>query len=324
MVSVALFVYAAVLTLLGRVLIGRQWTSRAPRLAILTWQCLTASVVAAVISGGLALLVPSVHLSADVAEWLRACVIALRARYATPAGTVAGVLGAMLAAAVLLRVVVAVAVTVTVTARWRRGHVAALSMLSSSVSVAGACVLADDEPVVYCLPGAHQRIVVTTGALHRLSPAELEAVLSHERAHLRQRHHLVLVWTSALVQAFPRVRMFSCAHRETRRLVELLADDAASRTSDRLDLAGALLNLGQARSPRFALGAVDTAAAQRVRRLIEPPARIRRVQSAALYVCAAVMFALPVLTLIGPALAAGDATFCPIHLAGDSTSISHG
>jgi Zn-dependent protease with chaperone function len=313
MLSVALFAYAAALTGLARLLPDRGWTSRAPRLAIVIWQCLTASVVAAVVSGGLALLVPSLHFHADLAELLEACMVALQARYATPAGTVAGVAGAVLAAAVVLRVGAALLVTLIATARWRRRHVAALAVLSAPAGYADACVLAEDEPLVYCLPGAHRRIVVTTGALRRLSAAELQAVLCHERGHLRQRHHLVLAGAAGLRRAFPRSRLMDTAYLEIERLVELLADDAATRSSDRLDLAAALLRLGDAASPRYALGATGTAAAQRVRRLIEPPRRISPVRTTAAYALAAVMLALPVTALVGPAVASGYAAYCPAH-----------
>ncbi|WP_329201598.1 MULTISPECIES: M56 family metallopeptidase [unclassified Streptomyces] len=50
-------------------------------------------------------------------------------------------------------------------------------------------VLADDFPDAYALPGRPGRIVATSGMLRALSPAEREALLAHERAHLTGRHH---------------------------------------------------------------------------------------------------------------------------------------
>jgi Zn-dependent protease with chaperone function len=321
MVSLVLFSYALALAGIARLLPGRRWTSGSPRLAIVTWQCLTASAVAAVIGGSLALLVPSVHFSVDLAEFLRSCVVSLRARYATPAGNVAAVLGGALAAALLLRVAFAMTVTLFSTARWRRRHDSALAILASPARHTDACVLTDDEPLVYCLPGAHRRIVVTTGALRMLSPAELDAVLCHERGHLRQRHHLVLAWTAGMLRAFPRSHMMRTAHCEVRRLVELLADDAATQTTDPLDLAGALLRLGsESHTPAHALGASDTAAAERVRRLIDPPTRMGRARAAVAYTVAAAILAVPIAALVGPALASANATYCPVHLEGSSTA----
>ncbi|MFI5761583.1 M56 family metallopeptidase [Streptomyces sp. NPDC051563] len=51
-------------------------------------------------------------------------------------------------------------------------------------------VLPDEHPDAYALPGTPGRIVVTTGMLRALSAPEREVLLAHERAHLRERHHL--------------------------------------------------------------------------------------------------------------------------------------
>ncbi|MYS19108.1 M48 family metalloprotease, partial [Streptomyces sp. SID4948] len=56
-------------------------------------------------------------------------------------------------------------------------------------------VLPDPAPDAYALPGRRGRpgrIVVTSGMLRALDPAEREALLAHERAHLSGRHHLFL------------------------------------------------------------------------------------------------------------------------------------
>ncbi|MFI5669861.1 M56 family metallopeptidase [Streptomyces sp. NPDC051704] len=51
-------------------------------------------------------------------------------------------------------------------------------------------VLPDEHPDAYALPGSPGRIVVTTGMLRALSAPEREVLIAHERAHLRERHHL--------------------------------------------------------------------------------------------------------------------------------------
>ena len=50
---------------------------------------------------------------------------------------------------------------------------------------------------------SRSRIVVSVGALELLGRGELAAVLAHERAHLRERHDLVLLPFTALRRAFP-------------------------------------------------------------------------------------------------------------------------
>lgn len=92
------------------------------------------------------------------------------------------------------------------------------------------------RPAVYCLPG-RRRIVLTTGALARLDDGQLAPVLAHERAHLAERHHLVLRLAAALERAFPGARSFTVAAQQIGYLVEAAADDAATRRAPRLALA---------------------------------------------------------------------------------------
>lgn len=143
---------------------------------------------------------------------------------------------------------------------------------------------------------------MTTGALRRLDSRQLEAVLAHERAHLSERHHLVLTFAAALRNAFPAIRVFAVAAHQVSNLVEVAADDAAVRRKHRLTLAGALLAVASAGVPAGALGAGGTTAAQRIQRLIDPPpptSRARRIiTSAASITASALVFAAPVVTLL--------------------------
>ena len=56
---------------------------------------------------------------------------------------------------------------------------------AGAVARAGAAmVLEDRQPVAYCVAGRPAAIVLTSGALAILDPAQLTSVLAHERAHL--------------------------------------------------------------------------------------------------------------------------------------------
>ena len=93
-----------------------------------------------------------------------------------------------------------------------------------------------------------ERVVVSVGALDRLSPDEVDAVLEHERAHLRARHDLVLEAFSVLHHAFPRWVSSGAALAEVRLLVEVLADRVAGRHGGRRPLGHALLTLAEGRA----------------------------------------------------------------------------
>ena len=88
--------------------------------------------------------------------------------------------------------------------RDRRRHRALLSLLAhGDPKVPGALVVDYPAAAAYCVPGLRSRIVISAGALDLLDQAELAAVLAHERAHLRERHDLVLLPFTALCRAFP-------------------------------------------------------------------------------------------------------------------------
>jgi len=85
-----------------------------------------------------------------------------------------------------------------------------LAVLARPGPAADVQVIDTDRPAVYCLPGRH-RIVLTSGALSCLDDGQLEAVLAHERAHMSERHHLLLRLAAALESAFPVIRFFGMA-----------------------------------------------------------------------------------------------------------------
>jgi Zn-dependent protease with chaperone function len=147
----------------------------------------------------------------------------------------------------------------------------------------GAFVLDAIQPAAYCVPGRPPTIVLTTGALAVLDPAQLTAVLAHERAHLAGRHHLLLAVTRALAAVAPAIPLFARGTGEVARLTEMRADDVAARRAGgdqgRRTLLAALLAMGTgvavARAPAMWLAATGGVVTARVRRLADPPPRAR-------------------------------------------------
>lgn len=54
----------------------------------------------------------------------------------------------------------------------------------------GVIVVPEREPVAFAVPGRGGRIVISGGLLSALRPRERAALLAHEAAHLRLRHHV--------------------------------------------------------------------------------------------------------------------------------------
>ncbi|MER6569292.1 M56 family metallopeptidase [Streptomyces sp. NPDC001093] len=133
-------------------------------------------------------------------------------------------------------------------------------------------VVDDDAPLAFALPGAPGRIVVSRGMLCCLGDDEREALLAHERAHLRRRHHLFLSLWRLTAALNPLLRPLA----DTGAFVlERWADEeAATQVGDRAVVAravgrAALASTGASRPA--VLAATGGEVPQRVRALLAPP-----------------------------------------------------
>lgn len=165
----------------------------------------------------------------------------------------AGILGAHL----LLNL----ASTAVRTERQRRRHHALVDLLSSPIpDRPGTRVLDHAAPVAYCLPGVHTITVLSEGLVALLDQDQLDAVLAHERTHLRQHHHLVLLAFRAWHSALPWFPIANRAENAVALLVEMLADDTARREVDDATLASAIALVGSAWPDARAEGGAPDAA----------------------------------------------------------------
>jgi len=184
----------------------------------------------------------------------------------------------------------------------RRRQRALLALLAhGDPKVPGALVVDHASAAAYCLPGLRSRIVVSVGTLELLGRRELAAVLAHERAHLRERHDLVLLPFTALRRAFPRSATCTDAYSSVALLVEMLADDRALRGRPARELVSALVRFGTAGTcpaPAGALAAGEGEVAARVTRLLKPVRPLPAVAVLAICLSAALLVAAPVTLLL--------------------------
>jgi len=221
------------------VLARAAWPTRAPARALVLWQAIALaggfSMIGALVTAGIAL-APHHTLGGGILI-----------------GTAVGLAGHLLGH---------LAATVVSVARSRRRHRMLLDLLTSPDPARPQTFILDAAtPVAYCLPAGFSSItVLSRGLLDRLPPAELAAVIAHERAHLTQRHDIVLVAFRAWHSALPWFPIAARAAEEVAVLVELLADDGARRTTPDDVLAraiatvaaapeGALIDPGTPRTP---------------------------------------------------------------------------
>lgn len=183
--------------------------------------------------------------------------------------------------------------------RQTRRHAEAARITGRRLAGAGMTVVLDArQPAAYCVAGRPAAIVLTSGALAVLGPAQLRAVLAHERAHLAGRHHLLIALTRGLAVCFPAVPLFSRGAAEVARLTEMCADDTAARHSGRRTLVAALLAMGTGMAvPAAALAATSYAVTARVQRLLEPAPQARHARNRLALVTVVLLLALATVLL---------------------------
>jgi hypothetical protein len=165
-------------------------------------------------------------------------------------------------------------------------------------------VLEGERPDAWWLPGAAPQLVITTAALRRLKGQQLDAVLAHEQGHARARHNWLLHSSAALAGGFPQVPVFAAFRDEMHRLVELAADDMASRRFGRLTTALALVELNEDRGVFGPCPTPQAHVPQRVHRLLTPPDRLPPTRRLRLTAAAALVPVIPLLVAFGPGLRA--------------------
>ncbi|WP_433871482.1 M56 family metallopeptidase [Saccharopolyspora sp. CA-218241] len=281
---VVLSLYAAIVAVLGPRLVRacRRWEGAAPRLGLALWIALPTSWVVAVFSLGLAA-IAALSGGLGLAGLLHACLhavqVILGVHHPSDVPAALALIGSL---AFLLRLAAVAARHARRTRRHRRAHRRAVRGLSRNLLHHGRWITVVDaaEPAAYCLPGRVPAIVVTRGAVRRLRPPEFAAVLAHEAAHLRGKHHLCAGWVAVLAQSFPFVPVLRAAVPEVARLVEWIADDRAGRDHGSRTVARALAAMAtaahpRAPAPRAALAAAGSDVPERVERLLRPrpPAR---------------------------------------------------
>ena len=311
--TIALLIYGGLAGTLGASALRRaRWPLRAPRLAVATWQALCASIVVSLVLAGIGFWMPEGGWSAGLASLIHVCEAALRRSYAAPADAAVHLAGLIGALTVIVRVGTALCREVRRARRLRRRHVALLRVAARADADLGALVLDHPSAVAYCLPGRAGHVVLTSAAISMLDEDELAAVLVHERTHLRQHHHIVLAFARALERALPWLPGIRAAHREQRRLVEMIADDAAARLASPRAVARAVVRLAEGATPPPALAAADTAVALRVERMLAevPPLGLR----GQILVCAtiALVAMAPFLVAAAPAVTAVHVSYCLI------------
>jgi Zn-dependent protease with chaperone function len=295
-------------------LVQASWPRRSPAAAILLWQAFGLAGGLAAVGTLVSLGLPGDHLGV-ARSLLHLGAVFPGAAFRFPAAF--GMVSALPALLLVFRMTCLAAGLALLASLWwvliaasaaalqaRRRQRALLALLAhGDPKVPGALVVDYPTAAAYCLPGLRSRsiVVLSVGTLELLGRGELAAVLAHERAHLRERHDLVVLPFTALRRAFPRSVMCAEAHRAVALLVEMLADDRALRGRPARELVSALVRFGTAGTcpaPAGALAAGEGDMAARVSRLLQPVRPLPAAASATICLAAGLLVATTVALLI--------------------------
>ncbi len=291
-----------------RLLSRAEWPDREPVLALWVWQCVVAAVLLSCVLA-MALFASAASAAVRWHVFALAPPGVVDAYGLTTYGPWAGALAILLAGGAARTATMLTREVLGARALRRRQRA---GLLERSPLLPGEdrtprerLVLVEGErPGAWWVPGSRPQLVITTAALRRLKGRQLDAVLAHERGHARARHHWLLHFAYALAAGFPQVPVFEGFCQEVHRLVELAADDAASRRFGRLTTALALAELNQ---DRGVFGPCPTPLSHmpgRVDRLLAAAPRLTRVHRMRLHALALLLLSVPLLVTFGPGLSA--------------------
>jgi hypothetical protein len=197
------------------------------------------------------------------------------------------------------------------TARTRRRHRALLELVvQPSAALPDTRLLEHPAPVAFCIPGARPLLVLSSGMVAELDEGQLAAVVAHERAHLKEHHHQLLLPFVAWEAALPVLPAAARAHAAVRELVEMRADDVALSSlpgpEARRTLARAIVasagGVGGTGVPDGALAVTGSPTGARVARLLQPAQPLPSSARWAALLAAGLLLLLPTALLVLPAL----------------------
>lgn len=271
------------------------WPDRAPAAAVLLWQAIT---LAAVLSAlGVVLAAPE--------ELTRAFGSGKRFAVDGKPVAAAALIGALAVAAVIvLRLLVSLWGVSRRSRARRERHRLLVDLLDRAeqrqeLDAGNVRVLQGNLPLAYCVPGREARVVLSDGALRLLDREQIDAVLAHEQTHLRHRHEVVMESFTAFYRAVPAVLRSRAPLDAVHLLLEMVADDAASKRTGPAPLRSALERLTDAVPLAEEVVPEQDSRRRRMDRLASPQPPSRAL-TGAVVAAAVALLVLPTVILVVP------------------------
>ena len=226
-----------------------------PQVVLVAWFALVASTSLSLIASIVLVLVPGHGPAQRVVSLVHHCWRALQGGSPLRVEEAAGLLGVLLAVVTGARCLIgAVRFTQHRRALHRR-HLDLLRILADGRDERYPTLWLDvPDPMAYSVAGRPSLVVASRGLRTHLPGDAVAAVLAHERAHLRGRHHMLVGLAEAVAGALPWLPLMRSSPGFVRTAVELCADSVAARHHGRNAVRSALLGMAAGNVPRFALG----------------------------------------------------------------------
>ncbi|MEU0880434.1 M56 family metallopeptidase [Lentzea sp. NPDC005914] len=261
----------ALALLLGSLLVG--WLAprhlvriEDPVVALVAWLTSVVAVIGTTAVAMVLLFVPGHGL--ELVSAVHNCWQSLRHGTAPDVEELGGVVGIALLSCLLARVGVVGRKTARRRTEEGRRHLDVLRIAARREPGAHPTLwLEHDDPLAFSLAGKPGVVVATEGLHRHLTPAQVGAVLAHERAHLDGRHHLLVTIGDVIAATLPFLPLFKLAAVAIREFVEMAADTAAVRAHGAEAVRVALVRVSGHGAPGAALAMSRDAVELRLERL---------------------------------------------------------
>lgn len=136
-------------------------------------------------------------------------------------------------------------------------------------------IVPDLRPAAWCCPGRYRAIYITQGAATSLPAVALDALVAHETAHLKHRHHRYIFVAQVAGRLAAHVGLLRNMRTQVGALVEMEADDVAIGRHGRRAVIRALLVVSMPGPPmpvpQAATLSMSGSVGPRVQRLVSDP-----------------------------------------------------
>jgi len=247
-----------------RLLEYRLYAGADPQALLVTWVALVGGTLLSLAAATSLVALPAHGPAQQAAPLLHRCWAAVSHGSVPRLDEIAGLLAVVVAALAAVRCSTGLFHYARQRRKLHRKHLDLLRILAGKAARPSTLWLDVPHPMAYSVAGRPSLIVVSEGLRRQLPQDAVAAVLEHERAHLRGRHHLMVALAEALAAALPWLPLMRRSPHLVRTLVEVSADSVAARSHGAGVVRSALLSMSAHLTPAHGLGMASDCIALRL------------------------------------------------------------